>query len=132
MLTYEHPVRVRYVETDGMRVAHHSNYAVWFEEARVALLDDMGCPYRELEERDLLIPVLECSATFRKPAHFDDLLTIVLRMEQKPGVRWRFDYEVKRDAETLATGYTKHAFMSRALQPIRPPKDVLERFAKYF
>ena len=27
-------VEVRYAETDQMGIAHHSNYAVWFEVAR--------------------------------------------------------------------------------------------------
>ena len=44
-------VEVRYQETDQMGVVYHGNYFTWFEIARVQLLEDLGCPYRELEKK---------------------------------------------------------------------------------
>ena len=35
---HEHPLRVRYGETDQMGVVYHADYIVWFNEARDALL----------------------------------------------------------------------------------------------
>ena len=40
MFTYTHVVQ--YYETDRMGITHHSNYIRWMEEARVAMLEDMG------------------------------------------------------------------------------------------
>ena len=40
--------RVRFAETDAMGVTYHGNYLPWFEMARVALLDQLGTPYRQL------------------------------------------------------------------------------------
>ena len=75
MLSATTEIRVRYAETDKMGVVYHANYFVWFEAARIQLLDDLGLPYNDLEERGYLLPVLECGAKFLQPAHFDDRLT---------------------------------------------------------
>ena len=50
-------IRVRYAETDRMGVVYHSNYLVWFETARIQMLDQIGMPYSEIEARGLFLPV---------------------------------------------------------------------------
>mgnify|MGYP002537819121 FL=1 len=41
-----------YYETDRMDIIHHSNYVRWLEEARVDLMEQLGCPFHEIEERE--------------------------------------------------------------------------------
>ena len=41
-----------------MDVVYHSNYLVWFETARILMLDQIGMPYSEIEARGLFLPVL--------------------------------------------------------------------------
>ena len=74
-------IRVRYAETDKMGVVYHANYFVWFESVRIQLLDDLGLPYNDLEERGYFLPVLECRAKFLQPAHFDDRLTVTVAID---------------------------------------------------
>ena len=40
-----------YYETDRMDIIHHSNYVRWLEEARVDLMEQLGCPFHEIEAR---------------------------------------------------------------------------------
>lgn len=42
--------KVQYYETDQMRIAHHSNYIRWFEEARTFFLEKMGFGYENMEK----------------------------------------------------------------------------------
>ena len=35
-------IQVRYAETDQMGIAHHSCYAVWFEQARTEMIREAG------------------------------------------------------------------------------------------
>ena len=56
MLSASVDIRVRYEETDKMGVVYHSNYFIWFEVAWVALLDELGCPYSELEKDGFFFP----------------------------------------------------------------------------
>ena len=45
-----------YYETDRMDIIHHSNYVRWLEEARVDLMEQLGCPFHEIEERGIVSP----------------------------------------------------------------------------
>ena len=120
-------IRVRYAETDRMDVVYHSNYLVWFETARILMLDEIGIPYLEIEARDLRLPVLTVSAEYKRPARFDDRLEIHLFMRDKPRARLRFDYEVRHGDTLLATGSTSHGFMDKHGKGLRPPQDFLAK-----
>lgn len=135
MITARCPIRVRYAETDAMGVAYHGNYFTWFEAARVHLLDEVGLPYREIESRGLMLPVLEAHAEFRKPARFDDRLEVEVTITEKPGVRLRIDYRVRRPGDgedVLCEGYTRHAFMDRSGRAARPDRQFLDLMKRHF
>ena len=119
-------IRVRYAETDRMDVVYHSNYLIWFETARIQMLDQIGIPYREIEARGLFLPVLSVSAEYKSPARFDDHLEVHLFMKKKPRARMHFEYEVRRGDEVLATGQSSHGFMDRSGKGQRPPEDLLK------
>jgi acyl-CoA thioester hydrolase len=117
-------IRVRYAETDRMDVVYHSNYLIWFETARIQMLDEIGIPYREIEARGLFLPVLTVSAEYKSPARFDDHLEVHLFMKKKPRARMHFEYEVRRGEQLLATGESTHGFMDRTGKGQRPPEDL--------
>lgn len=119
-------LRVRYAETDQMSVAYHGNYLPWFEVARTTVLREHGLPYKDLESAGFLLPVLEVTARYLKPARYDDELAITATIAERPGVRFRIDYEVRRGDELLATGHTVHAFIDRSGRPVRPPEAFLK------
>lgn len=125
-------VTVRYAETDMMGVVYHGSYLPWFEIGRTTLLKELGLPYRALEEQGYRLPVLEVSAKYFRPAVYDDTLTIVTRMHEKPLLRIRLEYEVRRGEELLAIGATVHAFIDREGKPVRPPATAVAAFAKLF
>ena len=120
-------IRVRYAETDRMDVVYHSNYLVWFETARILMLDEIGIPYLEIEASNLHLPVLTASAVYKRPARFDDRLEIHLFMRAKPRARFHFDYEVRRGDPLLATGSTSHGFMDTNGKALRPPAAFLAK-----
>lgn len=131
MLEFNTEIRVRYAETDRMNVVYHSNYFVWFEVARIQLLDQLGMPYRELEAAGYFIPVLEAQASYKSPARFDDRLRVKLRVSKTPRARFRFDYTVWRDETLLTIGHTVHAFMDASGKALRPPEPFLEAIARH-
>ena len=132
MLTASREIRVRYAETDKMGVVYHANYFVWFESARIFLLDEIGLPYRELEESGYLLPVLECTAKFLRPAHFDDRLEVTVSIADLPVARIEATYEVRRGSELLATGRTLHAFVSPGGKILRPPEEFTQKAREIF
>jgi acyl-CoA thioester hydrolase len=120
-------IRVRYAETDQMGVAYHGGYFAWFEVGRTDLLRERGVTYRELEQRDVRLPVIETGARFLRPVLYDDLIEVRTRVAAVSGARLSFEYEIHRDGTDgpLATAFTAHAAVNGQGRPRRLPVDVL-------
>ncbi len=125
-------VTVRYAETDMMGIVYHANYLPWFEVARTQLLKEQGFPYRQLEADGYRIPVLEIAAKFVRPALYDDTVTIVATIREKPLLRIRIEYEIFRGEELLVTGNSAHAFCDTKGQPTRPPAAFVAKMNEAF
>jgi acyl-CoA thioester hydrolase len=113
---HETRIRVRYAETDQMGVVHHANYYVWMELARVEWCDARGFSYRDMEkETGVFLAVVETGCRYLRPAHFDDRVCIRTIVEAANTRVARFGYEIHRcpDNQLLATGFTKHLYVSR-------------------
>lgn len=118
-------IRVRYADTDQMGVAYYANYLVWFEVARTDWLRATGQTYRAMEAAGVSLPVIEAHCEYRKPARYDDDLTVRTRAALVSPVRVRFDYEVtSADGTALATGHTVHAGTDPTGRPCRLPATV--------
>jgi len=109
------PVRARYAETDQMGVVHHAVYPVWFEVARTALSHAVGVPYTDWERRGVLLMVGELRCRYRRPARYDDQVTIWVRVGEVASRRVVFEYRVEgSDGTVLAEGETRHVVVDRA------------------
>jgi len=117
-------LRVRYAETDKMGIAYNSHYLAWFEVARTDLLRNFGLTYNDMEKKGFRLPLFEAGIKYLKPVYYDDVLTIASWILRKPGVRLRIDYEVKKNGDLVATGFTEHAFTDGDIRPVRPPVEV--------
>ena len=76
--------------------------------------------------------MLEVGAKYFRPALYDDTITIITTLHEKPLLRIRLEYEVKRGEELLATGFTVHAFIDRENKPVRPPQSAVKAFGAAF
>lgn len=129
----EHSVqlRVRYAETDQMRVAHHSNYVVWLEHARVELMRKLGFPYTAMEEQGYLMPVLELSVHYLRAVHFDELITVKARMTHMPRAKLEYEYEISNERdEIICRASTLHGFMNKEERAVKPPREFLQELKK--
>ncbi len=125
-------ITVRYAETDMMGIVYHGNYLPWFEVGRTTLLKECGIVYRELEAQGFRLPVIELGAKFFKPALYDDTVTVITRLKERPLLRIRLDYEVRRGDELLVTGFTIHTFIDKSGVPVRPPATYTEKMRTLF
>jgi len=48
-------------------------------------------PYRELEKDGYFLPVLEVQAKYHRPAVYDDTVTVITTMREKPSLRITLD-----------------------------------------
>jgi acyl-CoA thioester hydrolase len=78
---HEYQIRARYAETDQMRFVYYGNYAQYFEVGRVEFLRSRGLSYKDLEAEGVMMPVVELNIKYKRPAKYDDLLTIRSQVE---------------------------------------------------
>ncbi|MDW7712036.1 MAG: thioesterase family protein [Deferrisomatales bacterium] len=122
--------RVIYGDTDNMGVVYYANYLRFFELGRNEYMRARGLTYREVEARGFQLPVTEARCRYRKPARYDDLLTVETRVTRARGARVVFSYEIRGEGgDVLAEGETEHAAVGPGGRPQRLPPDVLEILA---
>lgn len=130
MLSTTISLRVRYGETDQMGIVYHGSYPAYLEVARIEFFREIGLPYKELEEKGIMLPVVDLYIKYIKPAYYDDLLKIETRIDEIPtGVRFRFDYIVRNAKDEIITqGYSILAFIDKeSRRPVRCPKYLTEK-----
>jgi acyl-CoA thioester hydrolase len=115
--SHETAVRVRYAETDRMGLLHHANYFVYFEVARTEMLRSRGISYRDVEDSGHFLVIIDLGCKYRKPAYYDDLLTIRTTVARVTHVKIVHEYKVFRDGELLAEGQTTLACVDRQGKP---------------
>ncbi|GIP38247.1 hypothetical protein J31TS4_15270 [Paenibacillus sp. J31TS4] len=152
---FKHQIRVRYEETDQMGVVYHANYLTWFEIGRTELIRAAGVPYRTFEERGLLLPLIEAEQAFRKPARYDDIVSLYTRVAAATGRMLEFESQVRLETgagdpagatgetpgtllrsepvdepagELLVSGRTRHIWVNAEWKPVRLDKREPELF----
>jgi acyl-CoA thioester hydrolase len=116
-------LRVRYAETDQMGVVYYANYYVWMEVGRVELCKACGFDYKDMEKDGILMAVAASDCRYRYPARFDDEVIVKAWVSAANARMAVFEYEMRLAANdtVLATGSTRHVFLSRGLRPTRLP-----------
>ncbi len=109
--TWEH--KIQYYETDQMRIAHHSNYIRWFEEARTYALDQAGFGYGKMEECGVMSPVVTVNAEYKNMSRFPETLLIETEITRYNSIRMVISYVVKEKetGEVRCTGESSHCFI---------------------
>jgi acyl-CoA thioester hydrolase len=115
--SHETTVRVRYAETDRMGLLHHANYIVYFELARTEMLRSKGVSYREVEDAGHFLVIIDLGCKFKKPAYYDDLLTIRTTVARVTHVKIVHEYQVFRGRDLLAEGHSTLACVDREGKP---------------
>jgi len=134
MFTFSTNIRVRYAETDQMGYVYYGNYATYYEVARVEMLRSLDFSYKSLEASGVMMPVLELKCKYIRPAKYDDMLSINVKIEQKPTTRMIFQYEIYNEEKTLLNiGETTLVFIDMKTGKVcEMPPVMQELLNKYF
>ncbi len=80
---FDWPLRVYYEDTDAGGIVYHANYLRFMERARTEWLRRLGFEQDRLrQELRLLFAVRSLEIDYRKPALFNDELTVVTQLQQ--------------------------------------------------
>ena len=129
---YEH--HAKYYETDQMGIIHHSNYVKWMEEARMDLMDQMGLSYKQMEEMEIISPVLSIAVEYHSMVHFDDTVVIQTKLVKYNGIKMEVEYVMtdKETGELRTTARSSHCFLNRSGKPISLKRSYPELDTKFF
>ena len=117
-------IRVRYAETDRMGLLHHANYFVYFEQGRTELLRKRGMTYRDMEDAGHLLVIVDLGCKYKRPAYYDDLLTLRTTVERVTLVKIVHKFEVFREGVLLAEGHSTLACVDREGRPQALPESL--------
>lgn len=127
--------RVIYGDTDAGGVVYNANYLRYFEMGRTEMMRARALPYSTIEERGLILPVIETYLRFKAPARYDDLIAIDTCLAEVKKFSCRFNYRISKSGagdreQLLVKGFTVHACVDRQgkLAPI--PEDVCRAMAQ--
>jgi len=123
MKEHQIEVRVRYSETDQMGVVYHGNYIPYFEIGRVEWLRNKGVSYKTMEENGIALPIVSMTLNYKKPARYDELLTVKTKFKSQTSVKIEFDCEIWNEQnELLTTAHFILVFVDvKNGRPIAPP-----------
>ncbi|MFD2116528.1 acyl-CoA thioesterase [Paenibacillus yanchengensis] len=130
-----HPLRVRYQETDQMGVVFHANYLTWLEMGRTEWVRQHGFTYKEMEDKGVLLPIIDLQCKFVSPARYDDHVIVCTTLTESSRLQMKFTAQIRKVDEAIATtttlvddplpgellvqAETNHVFVNKQLKPIR-------------
>lgn len=134
MFTSETKIRVRYGETDQMGYVYYGNYATYFEVARVEAIRAIGFTYRMMEESGVGMPVAHMNIDYKRPAKYDDLITIKTIIPEMPTSKLKLHHEVYSETgELLTKAHIVLVFINmQTHRPTRCPQMFTEGLLPYF
>ncbi len=135
MLISETKIRVRYGETDQMGYAYYGIYAQYYEVGRVEAMRMLGFSYKDVEEKGIMMPVLEYNIRYKKPAYYDDEIMVVTMLKEMPnGVKLNFEYECfNQKNELLNSGNVTLAIIDKSTNKLcKLPNWFSNALAKFF
>jgi acyl-CoA thioester hydrolase len=117
-----------------MGYVYYGRYAEYFEAGRVEAFRSLGISYKELEERGIMMPVLNLNINYYKPLYYDEELTVEVTIPQLPTLRIKFIYKVYNSAgELTADGETTLLFVdAQSRKPLRMPAEVIAALQPHY
>jgi acyl-CoA thioester hydrolase len=101
MITDVFKLRPRYGEVDQMGYVYHANYVTYCHQARNELLRKLGLDEIKLENSDIILPVISFEINYKKPAHYDELISIKTIIKEMPKARFTLEFEIKNEENVL-------------------------------
>ena len=134
MYSYETKIRIRYGDIDKMGYCYYGNYPLFYETGRTELMRSLGYTYGRLEDKGILMPVLNMHVNYFQPAFYDDEITVKTTITEMPVARIRFVYELFNvEGKLINKGETTLAFLNeKTRKPMRAPAEIINRLTPYF
>jgi acyl-CoA thioester hydrolase len=121
------PVRVYWEDTDAGGIVYHASYLRFMERARSEWLRAAGIDQSALKSAEQLqFAVVDMQIEWRRPARYDELLTVTAAIAERSRASFSFAQDVLREAELLVSATVRVAALDSAtLKPRRLPEGLI-------
>jgi len=134
--TFKASFRVSWAETDAAQIVHFSNYFRFFERTEEELYRHLGFNFNDvIGKHNIFLPRVEAFCEFKKPARFNDLLEVELRVEEikEKSIRYGFNIFNKESTVLLANGYIVIVAVDRETgKATAIPREITEKLKQFY
>ena len=126
--------RVEFSDTDLAGIVHFANYYKFMEVAKHEFFRSVGLPMLNTQSDGAIIswPRVATSCSYKAPAHYNDILTICVRIHRIGVKSMTYDITMSRDETLIAKGQVKTVCCrfrhGHPLESIAIPQDYLDIF----
>ncbi|MBA4148120.1 MAG: acyl-CoA thioesterase [Verrucomicrobia bacterium] len=129
---FRHPHRVTYSECTVGNHIYYARYLDLLEEARGEFIRSTGRTLLQLQEQDLIFPVIEVHLKYKGPARYDDLLTIEVWLTELGKIRVNFGHRIlNQNGTILLEGETWHVCTGLNEKPKRAPEELVAQLKDF-
>lgn len=123
-------LRTRYGEVDQMGYVYHANHVIYCHQARTELMRKFGIHDSVLEKNGLLLVVANFQIQYKKPARYDELLSVQTSIDRITAARIHFEFAITNSKnELISSASSMVAFLNSTTErPIRAPSFLLKAF----
>lgn len=101
-------IRVYYEDTDCGNVVYYANYLKYMERSRTEYLREKGVELEDYHKQGHIFAVTEVNVKYRKPARYNDILSVKSRISAFSSVTMTFDTTIcNQDGRLLVEGRVK-------------------------
>lgn len=129
-MKHRYEYQIIFGDTDQMGVVYYANYLRFFEGARASYWRALGRSYKDLEDAQVAMPVVEAHCNYKRPALYEDVIWVDTEVTDVRAASLRFVYEVRRGDVLIAEGYTRHAVIGPGGKPRALPDFMRELVTK--
>ncbi len=125
-------VRIYFEDTDSGGVVYHANYLKFMERARTEWLRGIGLDQAQLKLKDnIMFVVSKLNIEFKKPAKFNDELTVITNIEGIGASTIFINQEILKDNHLISSARVEIACInSKLFKPQRIPKETKQILEK--
>lgn len=125
------PARVYWEDTDAGGVVYYANYLKFMERARSEWLRSLGFEQNRLRyEQGIVFVVRQAAIEYLKPARFDDLLSVTVRLGQAGRASLAISQTIEREELLSSAQVTLACVNAQSFKPVRIPGEMLQVLQK--
>ena len=125
---FKYNLKVYYEDTDFGGIVYHANYLKYFERARSELIYSIGYSNKNLLDKfNVLIAVKTCNVDFKKPAKFEDKITVFTKIKSNTLTTITMSQVIKRKSDILCDAEINLVSLNKLGNPVKLPKALINK-----